>query len=75
MPRSYENIENAEESPYLDDFDDSLSDSSFENEAVNPNVQVNSPNMSTGPFPAQFTSTPLTEGSRTTVFGSLFSFV
>lgn len=53
MPRSYENIENAEESPYLDDFDDSLSDSSFENEAFNPNVQVSSPNKSTGPFPVQ----------------------
>lgn len=53
MPRSYENIENAEESPYLDDFDDSLSDSSFENEAVNPNVQVSSPNKSTRPFPVQ----------------------
>lgn len=55
MPRSYENIENAEESPYLDDFDDSLSDSSFENEALNPNVQVSSPNTrkSTGPFPLQ----------------------
>ncbi|XP_054285707.1 uncharacterized protein LOC129002133 isoform X2 [Macrosteles quadrilineatus] len=40
VPRSYENIEPHDETAYCDDFDDSFSDSSFDQETITPSVQV-----------------------------------